>query len=399
MFCTLFTIYILKLFGWIDNSIKLTSYLLLFIFIFLYLIKNYKNTKINNIVISYLVFFLFIFIFIFNTVVQGFSSYSSVQTIGMYLYNFGLGLFVFLMYKEIDFIKLLKLFSIFIIISILVDFIFLYDFYIADFDIGFIKHIEKNVSTVYYGRGCGFFSDPTAHATVLVMYPAFIVVAFKYFNLSKKTTLSMLVLSFIAIILSTSKAGIILYLVEFLFLFLFISKNRFYENLIIKTPFLIIIFISLIGLIVYYLYSIKVEIIINMVNFFLNPNQAETLTQRYYTYRIALNIINENILTGIGFGNPQKIVGLSIHNSLLQLISEQGMTGIIFIIYLFIVFPYLVFIKLNFNYLKIVFIVLNIIFIAKLMIVDVFHTHELFVYLFGMGTLYQISQQLKKGKA
>jgi len=397
MYCILFTIYILKLFGWIDNIIKLSSYILLILFISFFLIKNFKNFKINEIVIAYFVIFIFIFIFIFNSVIQGFSSYSS-QTIGMYLYNFGLALFSFLAYKNINFVRLVKLFSIFIILSMAVDIIFLYDFYIAHYELGFIKHIEQNVSTVYYGRGCGFFSDPTAHATILLSYLPLVFLSYKYFNLSKTMMYMMFLLSFIAMILSTSKAGITLYFIEVLFLSLFISKKRFYKKLFLQIPIILFFLLSMVIVLILYLYYMKVEMIIDMVNFFVNPNEAKTLTERYYTYNIALSIINNNPFTGIGFGNPQKIIGLSIHNSLLQLFSEQGIIGMFFLIYLFIIFPYFIYTKLHFSYLKIIFIISNVVFFIKALIVDVFHTHEIFIYLFIMGTLYQASIQIKKEK-
>jgi O-antigen ligase len=393
----LFHIYFIKLLGWIDNIIKYFSHLLFFIFFIKFLI-GLKTNKIflTKVFKYYLYFYIFIFIFLIqNFVILQNPNEIFSKELFMYFYNFTISIFFFAYYKFTNYIRLMYIFLFYLIIVFIVDIIFLYDFYIANYSIGFIHHIEKNVATVYYTRGCGFFSDPTASATIVLAFPIIFFSIKKYFYIKYEKIIFLF--SIISILITTSKLGVILFFIELFLINFFFSKKNFFIN-IIKYVFLMVLLSLFVLVLILYLYNIGIPSIVNMVDFFLNPTHQETLTDRIYTYNMAMKMINNNLLIGVGMGKPQLLIGLSIHNTILQAFAENGMIGILFIIFFYIFFPYIIYKTIDILFLKYMFFIWYIIFFIKSMFADIMHTHVPIVYFLVIGFLYNLNSFLKEVK-
>jgi len=398
-------IYVLKLLAWTNPFTSTMSLLLLLLYILLLMRKIYLNQFIKReflslFIIVNLVFVIFFFMFLKSSF-QDFILVNNIDFIKTYVLTLiltylSLLTIVFNHSKNPDSIirRVLLFFVSSIVIVIVMDFIFLYDRYITFNHLGFINYLSERTLWLYTSRGMGFLPDPTAHATIMLILPALIFSAYKYKIIYKKAFYLSNFFGFLSIILSTSKIGIPLYIFELIIFYLFIDLKKI--DLLKRFINIFIILIISISIFISFFLYIDDLFKLGMLDALqqLGKNSS-TVSDRLYSYEIGAQIINDNLMSGIGFNKPDKIIGMSIHNTFIEMVAENGIIGLIFYFLFFILLPLFIYLNIKRRYIKLVFVVFVFVFIIKSSLVDVMHTPESFSLMFGLFYLYYLDINLK----
>lgn len=398
-------IYILKLLAWTNPFTSGISFLLLCLYILFLMKKIYLNHFIKKrfsslFIIVNLIFLVFLFMLL-ESLFQGFMLFHYIDFIKTYLLSLIL-MYIFILTIIFDHSKnqdniirrVLLFFILSIVLVIIMDFIFLYDRYITFNQFGFINYLSKRTLWLYTSRGMGFLPDPTAHATIMLVLPVLVFSAYKYKIISKLFFHLSNFLGLLSIILSTSKIGIPLYVFELIIFYLFIDFKRIG---LVKRLFNIILILAI-------SIQISVSLFLYIDNLFnlgmldalqqLGKNSS-TVSDRLYTYEMGAQIINDNLIYGLGFEKPNELIGLSIHNTLIELVASNGILGLIFYILYFILLPLFIYFNLKRVYVKLMLITFVFVFVIKSSLVDVMHSPESFSFIFGLFYLYYLDLNLK----
>ena len=395
--------YLLKLLAWSNPITGKLSFFIIFGYMFYLILKKnkfdyYLFGKYKTVFFFLLLNMLMFLIMVYISIVINMTLKFYTISIYLYVYFFVLLSFISLLFdrrKVISIISNIIYFFLFaIIFSIILDILFLYDFYIAHYKLGIINFLKNRTDTIYYYRGCGFFSDPTAHVTILFLLPLISFIGYKFHFIKKTLFLIANIIGIFSVFLSTSKIGIPLYLME-IFL-LYITQSISFNSIVlkfIKFSILIFIIIIIVTFIVIWLDKVYDTPILSSIENF--GTSSGTVQERLLTYRTALKIIDNNMLFGIGFNEISKYLPLTIHNTFLQIWAENGIVGLIYAINIFIILPLLVFIKLKISYCRYSFIIFYIVFFIKINVVDALHTFVPFIYFYAIFFVIYIDYYLR----
>ena len=398
--------FLFKLLAWSNPISGKLGMFFIFAYIFYLFMKRNKFNfsfyeEYKNIFIIIIIALLLFVIMVFNSFVIKNTTIFTTVNIYLYVYFFTFLVILAIFFDRRKFAKIINNIIIFfllsILIAILLDLVFLYDYYVAHYSLGFINYVKNRVDTVYYYRGCGFFSDPTAHITIIFLLPLILFTSYK-FNLIK-TKLFVLgnIIGLISSFLSTSKIGIPLYLLEIfgLYITMKISFDSILLKLIKFITLLVIIF-AIVAYLVYYLDTYYGTPIMSTLEHF--GESSGTVTERFLTYRVGLQIIDNHILFGIGFNQINKYLPLTIHNTFLQIWAENGIFGLLYVINIFILLPIVVILSIKKSYLKYSFFCFYIVFFIKINVVDALHTLVPFIYFYAIFFILYMDYTLRKKK-
>jgi len=165
---------------------------------------------------------------------------------------------------------------------------------------------------------------------------------------------------------------------------------------LIKFITLLVIIFAIVAYLVYYLDTYYGTPIMSTLEHF--GESSGTVTERFLTYRVGLQIIDNHILFGIGFNQINKYLPLTIHNTFLQIWAENGIFGLLYVINIFILLPIVVILSIKKSYLKYSFFCFYIVFFIKINVVDALHTLVPFIYFYAIFFILYMDYTLRKKK-
>lgn len=322
-----FMSFMFNLYSW--NGIVISNKIFFILFPSLIIFKNlrifFKCIKIFSIL------FLFFFINILNTVCAEYKIISFVFSINYLCQILFLISIVIISYKNVlnylRIFKFLSLFAGFVSILGILQFIF-------------YPKLEKILlilkTTSYMGqRATAIFNNPNLMASFLVgaiIITVYILLCSK----NKKLHIINVCLQLIALLLTKSRAGIlILVVISIFYTILNIKRYKFLKITAVIVFLIIIIYIISISNI-YFL-----ERLTSVFEFIKNKDFDRLTSKRNIIYKIAFQIFLEknNMFLGIGNGNFEKIIGNYIgmvfgtHSLYINLLVENGIFGALICIY------------------------------------------------------------------
>ena len=132
----------------------------------------------------------------------------------------------------------------------------------------------------------------------------------------------------------------------------------------------------------------SVHSIDNLRLFMSDPFSAGTSTVRMSTYHDALDIISNNFFIGAGLGTTSEHMGITIHNTFLQIFSSLGVFGFLFQVAINFIVPIYIISNMKELFLKKLLVGYIIIHFVFLMTRDFSHFDALFMYYYIIYILY-----------
>lgn len=326
------TILILPIsFIFLGVNFSLADFILPITFIYSVIAYLKKCTKIKIIKI-YNLFFLFFLLFMLISLIQYFKYswvdnkvffsglISIVKIIICGLYGFSFLTFYFTSLKNQNSIQKAKkcfLISIsFVSLTCIIGVILYY--------IGF-----KNNPFVYYGfRARGVMYDPNLAAIFLLISVIYLLYLLSIATNNKKKIRLLLLITILALILTSSKAGILMLLFTLFITFLYsIKSKKMFKNV------LILFILLFLGFSLIYTKTNYLNNIINRLNTLFSDDAGEITTGRSDIWKNAFYVISldNNFFTGVGIGNFENYcfynnlsTVMRTHNTFLSFFVELG---------------------------------------------------------------------------
>lgn len=322
-----FISFMLNLYSWNEIVISNKIFFILFpcVIIFKNLKISFKCIKIFSIL------FLFFFINIFNSIYAEYKTISFIFSINYLCQILFLISSVIIFYKDIlNYLKIFRFLSLFAGFASILGIL----------QVAFYPKMEKILlvlkTTSYTGkRATSIFNNPNLMVSFLigtVLITIYILVCSK----NKKLYIINICLQLIVILLTKSRAGVlIVFVISISYMILNIKKYKFLKIGIMIVFLIIIIYIISISN-VYFL-----ERLTSVFEFIKNKDFDRLTSKRNIIYKIAFQIFLEknNMFLGIGNGNFEKIIGNHIgmvfgtHSLYINLLVENGIFGALVCIY------------------------------------------------------------------